>query len=344
MHMYQEADRIAELVQIAEHIVVIQADNPDSDSLGSALALEHVFGDLGKKVTLYCGVDIPAYLRYMKGWDRVQRDIPKQFDASVIVDATTMTLLEKLKESGQHSWLATKPCIILDHHEVVENTVPFATITINDHTRSSASELVYTVSKQLKWPLSVEAQTQLMSGILGDTQGLSNKLASSDTYRIMAEMIDAGVSRPDLEEIRREYSKMPLEIYQYKADLIKRTGFAHNNNIAWVVIPQQEINQFSPLYNPAPLIQGDMLQTDGVRVAIVFKQYDDGRVTGAIRTNPAYGIAAKIAEFLGGGGHANASGFKVTDGRSIEDIKSACLGKAGELLDEQTHEAKDEAV
>ena len=52
-----------------------------------------------------------------------------------------------------------------------------------------------------------------MSSILGDTQGLSNDLASAQTYRIMADMVEAGVNRPKLEELRREYGKMPPEIY-----------------------------------------------------------------------------------------------------------------------------------
>ena len=122
-----------------------------------------------------------------------------------------------------------------------------------------------------------------MSSILGDTQGLSNELASPLTYRLMADMIEAGVDRPALEELRREFGKMPSEIFRYKAALINRTEFSTDGRLAHVTIPQEEINQYSPLYNPAPLIQGDLLQTTGVAVAIVFKTYSDGRVTGAIR-------------------------------------------------------------
>ena len=55
-------EKIRAAVEHAERIVVIQADNPDADSLGSALALEHILGDMGKKVALYCGVNIPDYL------------------------------------------------------------------------------------------------------------------------------------------------------------------------------------------------------------------------------------------------------------------------------------------
>src|SRR5271154_4664996 len=123
--MYKETDKIKQIVGAADKIVIVQADNPDADSLGSALALEQLLGDLGKDPYLYCAVDMPTYLRYMSGWDRLQKDLPKQFDASIIVDASTMTLFERLADSGQQGWLAAKPCVILDHHETVENLVPF---------------------------------------------------------------------------------------------------------------------------------------------------------------------------------------------------------------------------
>lgn len=342
--MYPDTDQIKQLIDKAHKIVIIQADNPDGDSLGSALALEHILGDLGKEPYLYCAVDIPGYLRYMGGWDRVQNDLPQRFDLSIIVDASTMTLLEKLSKSGQMAWVSSKPCIVLDHHKSVENIITYASVMINDHERASTGELIYIIAKQLVWPLSVSAQELIMLSILGDTQGLSNQLASAGTYRIMAEMIEAGVNRPELEEQRRNLSKMPQEIFKYKAVLIARTEFTVEGKVASVMVPQVEINQYSPLYNPAPLVQNDMLQTTDVQVAIVFKRYDDGKVTAAIRCNPAAGIAAELADHFGGGGHPFASGFKITSGQSYENIKSECLDLAKKLILQLNEEAAHETI
>ncbi len=43
-------DTAQQLIQSANNIVIIQAENPDGDSLGSSLALEEVLSDLGKTV------------------------------------------------------------------------------------------------------------------------------------------------------------------------------------------------------------------------------------------------------------------------------------------------------
>lgn len=328
-------NNIRQAVEQAQRIVIIQADNPDADSLGSALALEHILGDLGKDVVLYCGVNIPSYLHYMLGWDRVIDTMPGQFDLSIIVDASTYTLLEKLELSGQFAWVKSKPAIVLDHHATVERKLDYTELQIIDETAASTGQLIFELSVKNNWVISAAAAEQLMSSILGDTQGLMNDLTTAKTYRVMAELTELGANRPILEEARREYSKMVEKIYRYKGALIAKTEFLANGRIALVHVPQAEINEFSPLYNPAALIQFDMLQTRGVALSIVFKTYDDGRITAALRGNNGYPICGKLAEHMGGGGHDYAAGFKVTDGRLYTDVLAECRNFATKLLDEK---------
>src|SRR5687768_3476893 len=110
---YPEAAEIQHILDDAKRIVIVQADNPDGDSLGSALALEQILGDLGKEPLLYCGTIIPTYLTYLAGWDRVETELPQQFDVSIIVDTSAGGLLEHLERSGKKRMLAIKPCIVI---------------------------------------------------------------------------------------------------------------------------------------------------------------------------------------------------------------------------------------
>lgn len=329
-------DDINKLVDSAQRIVIIQADNPDADSLGSALALEHILGDLDKEPLLYCGVDIPDYLKYMSGWDRVKKDLPKQFDLSIIVDASTNSLLEKLQTTNQVSALKKQKCIVLDHHSSVQNKIEYADVTLCDSTKSSTGELLFMLARDCDWNVTPEAGRYIMSAILGDTQGLANGLAGPETYRVMAQLIEMGVDRPTLEEQRREFNKMAPEIYHYKGRLLQRTEFAADGTIAYVTIPQDEINQYSPLYNPAILMQFDSLQVSGVKVSIVFKTYDDGHITAKIRCAANAPVGDALAEHFGGGGHPFASGFKIQDGRSIQEIRTECIRVTSDLL--QNHQ------
>jgi len=342
--MLKMQEKIKQLVDTAQKIVVVQADNPDADSLGSALALEHILGDLGKDVYLYCGVDVPTYLRYLSGWDRVLNEFPSQFDLSIIVDASTYTLFDQLEKAGQWGALKSRPSIVLDHHTTVDKTLDFAAASIIDTSVSSASELVYSLSTKLGWTVNEEAAERIMSGILGDTQGLMNDQTVANTYRVMADLTDLGANRPLLEELRREYSRMPESIYRYKGELIARTEFLADNRIATVTIPQNEINEHSPLFNPAVLVQFDSLQVTGVKLSVVFKTYDTGRITGKIRCNISAPIGDKLAEHFGGGGHPHSAGFKVEDSRPFNEVKSECITFATELLNNLSQENTDETL
>jgi phosphoesterase RecJ-like protein len=275
---------------------------------------------------------MPDYLHYIQGWDRVLDSVPSKFDASIIVDTSASSLLQKLEDSGSKGWVASKPCIVLDHHAETENDINYANLIINRPDVSSTGELIYTLAKQISWPIDVTAGECIMHAILGDTQGLSNSSASANTYRVMAELTDIGVSRPKLEEARREASKMDPRIFRYKAELIARTELSLDDQLALVSIPQAEINAYSPLYNPAPLIQGDMLQTTGVRVAVVIKQYDDGKLLGSIRCNYTAPVASDLALHFGGGGHAHAAGFKIQSGRLLSEVTSECASITEQLL------------
>jgi phosphoesterase RecJ-like protein len=325
-------EKIKSLVAQSQKIVILQADNPDADSLGSALALEHILGDLGKDVALYCGVDMPGYLRYLPGWDRVLPELPSSFDLGIIVDASTYTLFEKLEESGKFGILKSKPVIVLDHHATVEKPLDFAAVQLVDSNVASAGELIYHVSTKIGWVISSHASECIMTSILGDTQGLMNDLTKASTYRVMAELTELGANRPKLEELRREQSKMPETIYKYKGALLQRTEFLLQGAVALITIPNDEIKEFSALYNPGPLVQYDMLQVEGIRMCIVFKTYDDGHITAALRANNGYPIAGKLAEHMGGGGHDYAAGFKIIDGRPFNDVKSECLRYIAELI------------
>lgn len=329
----ESSEQIQQIIEASQRVLIIQADNPDADSLASALALEDILHKMGKEPILYCGVDMPEYLRYLSGWDRVSREVPHQFDASIIVDTSAISLLEQLQNSGAQGWVASKPVIILDHHAEVACDIPFANVVINDASKVATGELIYELAKQLGWPLSVETNEYIMTSILADSLGLATENTSPQTYRVMAELIESGVSRPKLEELRRAFSKMPEKIFRYKADLIERTEFYIENKLAMVIIPHEEITEYSPLFNPNALIQNEHLQTKDVVISVSIKAYQNGRITAAIRCNNAAPIADKLAAHFGGGGHKYAAGFKLEDGKT-EDIKKELIIITQELLHE----------
>lgn len=334
MNSTEQAQKIYDILQNAKDIVVIQADNPDGDSLASALALEDILSEQGKTVHLYCGLDIPEYLRHLSGWDRITKELPTTFDASIIVDTSALSLLEQLDKTNQRAWLGTRPCIVLDHHADVPCDIPFATVVLNAAEAVSTGEVIYELCKAFKWQLTDLSRDFIAQSTLSDSLGLMSEGITARSMYIMAELVEAGVSLAVLDEQRRALMKRTPEITEYKGRLLQRIEYYAGGRLATITIPWNEIEQYSNAYNPSMLVLEEMRMVEGVEAAVAFKIYNDGKVTGKIRCNRGFGIGKDLASHFGGGGHSYAAGFKITKKTDFASVKSACIDKATHLLDE----------
>lgn len=320
-----------DLINNSSKIVVIQADNPDADSLASSLALEHILGDQGKEVSMYCGVDMPSYLRYLDGWDRVVTELPTNFDLSIIVDTSSLSLLEVLGKTGELKWLKSKPCVVIDHHNT-KSSIDFSKNIIDDEAVATG-EIIYKIAKENNWKISTQACEYVATSILSDSLGLMSEGTTAESIKIIAELVENGVSLAKLDNSRKQHQKKQPELLKYKGRLLDRVEYFNDQSIALIRIPWEEIEKYSPLYNPSMLVMDEMRQVEKVKLAVAFKSYPDGRITAKIRCNYGITIADKIAEQFGGGGHPYASGFRITDGKPLQEIIDKFISVCSEYID-----------
>ena len=317
-----------------ERICVIQAENPDGDSLGSAIALDYLLED--KSVSLFCPVDIPKYLHYFEDWSRVSNDFDFKADGYIIVDTAATVLLSKLlDDSAIRNRLYSTPVLVLDHHETTDD-LEFAHDSIIE-IKPACAELIYEIAKDQKIPISKTAAEAIFQGILSDTLGLTSASVTAHTFEIAAELTKLGAVISELEERRREFMKKSPRILDYKADLIKRVEYSLDGKLATVHIPWDDIREFSDEYNPNVLILEELRLVEGVMVAVAVKTYPDGKVTGKIRTTSGAPIAEKIAGYFGGGGHNFAAGFRTYD-MTYEDVLKDLVKVIPNLLSEAENE------
>lgn len=311
---------VEKLIKAATHICVIQAENPDGDSLGSSLALEAILSDIGKKVSLYCPVEIPKYLRYAKGWDRVTDELSKNFDLTIIVDTSSATLLDRAIVPQNLAQLTKHPIIVIDHH-LTKSDLPFEFTMVNDSTAVATGELIYDIAKQLKWPMPADAADNLAISILADSLGLITESTTAKSIHTLAELVENGAKISDIENRRREFMKKPARILEYKGRLLQRVEYYLDGALAIIHVPWEEIQEYSDQYNPSVLVLDEMRLVEGVRLAVAIKTYPDGKMTGKLRANPDAKIAETVAAFFGGGGHAYSAGFRIYD-ETLDKLKA----------------------
>ena len=328
IYMYLEFE---EFIKEKTRICIIQAENPDGDSLGSAIALDYLLP--GKEVSLYCPVDIPKYLHYLADWSRITNEFDYKADGYIIVDTAAEVLLSKLlDDTAIKNRLYNAPVFVLDHHETPDD-LNFAHQSIIE-IRPACAEVIYRIAKDRGWNIDKDAAEAIFQGILSDTLGLTSSSVTDETFEIAAELTRLGANISELEDRRREFMKKSPRILDYKAELIHRIEYSLDGELATVHIPWEDIREYSDEYNPNVLILEEMRLVEGVKVAVAIKTYPDGKLTGKIRCTSEAPVADKIAGYFGGGGHPMAAGFRTYD-MTYEDAVKDLVKIIPELLDGQ---------
>lgn len=300
-------DHAKELIEAATKIIVIQAENPDGDSLGSALALEEILGDLGKDVIVYCPVEIPKYMRYINGWDRAVTTFDTSADLAIIVDTKADVLLTKVLETpGVRHFLESHPVLVIDHHTTESNLSFEHTLLTEDAV--ATSEVLYKLAEQVGWAINAQAAENMLIAIMSDSLGLTTQNVTPNAFFVAGKLTELGASNAVIENRRREFMKKSPEILAYKGELISRIEYFLDGKLALVHIPWEDIQKYSDQYNPSVLVLDEMRLVEGVEIGVAIKTYPDGKITGKLRANLP--IAEQVAGYFGGGGHSYAAGFR----------------------------------
>lgn len=312
-------------------VLVLQPENPDGDSVASSLALEEVLGDAGKVVTIYSYVHVPDYLRYIQGADRITDEFPNNFDLTIIVDTVTGSLLENTLKGDKLAAINRKPVLVLDHHPA-ESSLPLSSAEFYTGKGQSVAtgEIVYYLATAQSWPINSTAATHIVESMLADTLGLTTEAVKSDNVAVVAACLKLGASMAEIDKRRREFMKKSRDIVTYKGVLLQRIEYLCDNQLALIHIPWEEIEKYSPHYNPSMLALEELRNTEGIEISVALKTYPDGKITGKIRANNLP-LAGQLAAHFGGGGHDYAAGFKTTEWK-YDELKTELTNKADQLL------------
>ena len=212
------------LIDGASSIIVVQAENPDGDSLGSALALEEILGDLGKNIQLHCPIELPKYLRYISGWDRVTTELNTSADLIIIVDTTAEVLLSKtLDLPGARAFFESTPTLVIDHH-ISESTLTFPCEIVSEQAVST-SQVIYNMSTENNWSVNAQAAENMLIALMSDSRGLTTQNSTAESFFVAGKLTELGASNAAIEERRREFMKKAPEILEYKGELIRRIEY-----------------------------------------------------------------------------------------------------------------------
>jgi phosphoesterase RecJ-like protein len=299
--MFQQID---ELIRRRRSFLVVAHERPDGDAVGSALAFYHMLSGLGKEAVVYSQDRTPGNYLFLPGSGRIVYELPSVeiFEVAVILDCGSIERVGR-----EAAKIAGIPNLInIDHH--ISNG-GFCQVSLIDPDASSTGELLFRLLRYGKFPLTGEIATCLYTAILTDTGGFRYGNTHSSSLMAAAELVEEGADPQWISE--NVYESDPAGRIRLLSMVLPSLTIEENGKIGSLVVMQKAIADAEALPEHSEGFVDLPRSIKGVQISILYAETLDGRVKVSLRSKGEINIE-KVARFLGGGGHTNAAGCRVS--------------------------------
>lgn len=313
------------LIYESSNVFIVGHKSPDMDCFGSAIGIASVVRQLGKPCNIVLNNDINAieyYLNKIKEDSRYNNLLITSEEANKQLTEKSLVIVVDVHNKSYAQEIAfvekAHRKVIIDHHRRSPDIIEGAILTYIEVYASSTAEMVTELIQYMveKPKLSKNEAEGLLAGIFMDTKGFSFK-AGVRTFDAASFLRGLGA---DTIEVKKMFTD-DLEDYLMIADTIRSAEV--EDGIAIAVAPERLKESFMVARSA-----DELLSISGIKVSFVLAKINDeiivsGRSIGDINVQI-------ILEAMGGGGHMNMAGTKLTNTTiesAIEQLKDAITKK-----------------
>ena len=178
-------EAVVEAILGASRVTAICHENPDADSLGSALALRIAAERLGKQAEVVAADPVPPMLMALPYANEVRTTPQLEPDVAVVVDGPPSRTGAIVRDCGE--WLSRARVVNIDHH--VSNDGTEAAVAYVDADAAATCEIVASLIPELGLEIDRDLATVLTAGIVQDTHTFSHPNATPRTLRVAADLL-----------------------------------------------------------------------------------------------------------------------------------------------------------
>ncbi len=291
---------------------------PDSDGIGSQIALFHALNSMGLDVRMYNADPVPRICRYLDGAELIAHgNAPPAADVVIALDAGAAARLSF--SFPDHCCLVN-----IDHHA---SNNGYGHINMIDARYPATGAMVYDLLLALKAPWSPAIAQAVYAAILTDTNAFRTETVTADLHRLVAALIDAG-AQPALAAQHAYASHQPARFVLLRKAL-DTLEIHDNGRSAWMHLTQTMLGQSHCRLEDSEGFIEYASSIDGVHVSVLLCQMgsDEWKVT--FRGKGACNVG-DLATRLGGGGHRHAAGCTLHG--SYREVRQRLRQSVGALL------------
>ena len=308
----KEANRIVELIQNAQNIVITSHRSPDGDSIGSSLGLYRFIQALGKTAEICHPDPCPSFVDWAKG-DAVIIDFEEN-EAEVTSKMTAADLIFCLDYNGANrlghemgdiltSCKGTK--VMIDHHL---NPDDFVDVSVSEPSVCSTAQLIYELidaSGNIKL-MNATIGAPIYLGIMTDTGSFRFSSVTARTHEIIAGLINAGVNHTAVHQDTFDNNR--LDKLKLRGHIIaERLEIIPEYKVAVISVTENILESFNFIKGDTEGLVNLALSIEGVEMAAFFTEKGDD-VKMSFRSKGELVVNVIANENFDGGGHKYAAG------------------------------------
>lgn len=279
---------------------------PDCDALGSEIGMAGLLRQMGKEVRIVNSQAIPPNLSHIDP-EREIRTFGVDIEASGLMDADLWMILDTSARQQLGSLAEViddfpGKRLIFDHHLGEDD---LGAELFKDTTAEATGRLVVDAAVAFGIPINRPMATALFAAIATDTGWFRFSSVNANTMRVIALLIEAGASPPQI--YSQLYEQETAGRVRLRGVVLQRIVLECDGQLAHTCIVRDDYARTGALPSETEDLVNHLFEIRGTRFAVIFVEQMGGGFKISLRSRSDI-ACNEIAKRFGGGGHKAAAG------------------------------------
>ncbi|MDO4542267.1 MAG: DHH family phosphoesterase [Bacillota bacterium] len=309
---------IKEVLDRAEHILIISHILPDGDNIASVLGMAISLGGAGKKVTPVVNGALPEYYRFLPQVDML---IPPEQASRGRYDVVLALDMSDKERGGEKLAFAYNDSTVvnIDHH--ISNDY-FGDYNYVEPQAAATTQILTKFLLETEYGLNRDIATAFYTGLLTDSGNFTYQSTSSETLSLGAELLKY---KPDLEAIRMNvYENISFRRKKILGQALNNAVKIEERSIAYSTLNFHECRALAAQGQDFEGVIDNLIGVNGIKLAVFFRELQEGLVKVGFRGRLGVDVT-EVAKIYGGGGHKAAGGCSVEG--DFENVVNDVIGQ-----------------
>lgn len=320
--------KIVKIIEQNNSFLITSHINPDADAIGSELGFYYLLKKLNKIARIVNVSKTPYYLEFLDTSNIIEifqeNKHSELFNSVDVLVALDFQQLKRIADMQKFFHDSSKIKLCIDHHEFPEN---FTENLFIDTTYASTGEMIYDLIEYMKIDLDFKLAETLYAAIMTDTGSFRFDRTTAQTHLRTAKLLQTGINPHKI--YKQIYDQGSFGKLTLLGKSLLSMKFDSSKQIGYMKISSLDFEQTNTTLEDTEGFVNYCLTIKGIKVGMLFTETESGfkvslRSIGKIPVN-------KIAAEFGGGGHMNAAGLRIDDGK-ILDYEEKIIAKTIEYI------------